>query len=258
MQDQVIRQTGEVFAKLNPAIRPNDARTIHGRLKVAGAGVTVFYDKGQVLRQKDDGSAEFAINGTGGYTGPVRAMVRPVTIDENGYWQYGSTFYANVGAANSPASFDMYYQGFFYCQELIGLHGTGLGGTNEVQLETITATGGSRTLKFTDPVTGVPYTTAAMAFDLNAAGIQAILDALLGTNAVVVGTSSANRTYTFSGNRFAGLDVPAIVVDGALLTGGTSVISTTTPGVTLSAKVGKIISGNASQGIIALGEGTPA
>ncbi len=52
------------------------------------------------------------------------------------------------------------------------------GGTNEVQLETITATGGTRKITVINPLTGVAYQTADLAFDATSGTIQAALDAL--------------------------------------------------------------------------------
>lgn len=105
-------------------------------------------------------------------------------------------------------------------------------GTDELQTETISATGGSRTLTV---ATGAnEQTTTALAFDADAATIQAALEALSNVapgDIVVDDPDGTHRTYDFSGGAFAGQDVPMIKVNTFLLTGGTSVFAQTTPGV---------------------------
>lgn len=261
MQDTAIRTTGRSWAFLEPSRDPNYARTDNIVLKSAGAGLTVTYVAGQVVCQKDDGSNEWAKIGTSGYSpryGCVRIIKETVTINENGVWQLGATFFA-VGNEGFEGSLDAYWSGVFFCQELTGLYGTGVGGTNESQLETITATGGTRTLTVKNPVTGVSRTTPALAFGASAATIQAALEALdnVAPGDITVGTSSANRTYAFAGE-YAGQDIDLIVVDGALLTGGTSVMSTSTAGVNNLVKVGRLIRGTYLAGELDLGVGSPA
>lgn len=101
------------------------------------------------------------------------------------------------------------------------------GSANEVQTETVTATGGTRTLSFNG------QTTSALAFDANAATIQAALVALSNVDAgdiVVSGTGP--YVYTFGG-AWTGINAPAITVNTGSLTGGSSAIITTIAGGTL-------------------------
>lgn len=103
------------------------------------------------------------------------------------------------------------------------------GGTNEVQTETVSATGGSRTLTVQ---TGTnTQTTAPIAYNANAAAIQAALEALsnVGAGDIVV-AGSGPYTYTFSA-ALQKQNVDPIVVNTHNLTGGSSTIVTTTPGV---------------------------
>ena len=100
---------------------------------------------------------------------------------------------------------------------------------SEVQTLTAnTATGGTFTLTFNGE------TTTAIARNANAATIQLALEALTGVdlNDIIVGGGAANVnpvTFTFSGTRFALQNVPLLVVDSALLTGGVGgTISVTT------------------------------
>lgn len=99
---------------------------------------------------------------------------------------------------------------------------------NEVQTETLTATGGTRTL--TVQVGADRQTTGNIAYDANAATIQAALEALSNVEAgdiVVSGTGPF--VYTFGGN-LAGTDMGILTVDAALLTGGTSTMVETIKG----------------------------
>ena len=106
------------------------------------------------------------------------------------------------------------------------------GGTNEVQTETITATGGTRTL--TVQTGANSQTTAPIAYNANAAAIQAALELLpnVGASDIVV-TGTGPFTYTFSGTNFQKQDVNLIAVNTFGLTGGTSTFAETTPGVGL-------------------------
>ncbi len=91
---------------------------------------------------------------------------------------------------------------------------------SEVQTLTAnSATGGTFTLTFNDE------TTAGIAYNANAATIKAALETLVGVDLddIVVGGGAANAnpvTFTFSGTRFALQNVPVLVVDNTLLTGG--------------------------------------
>lgn len=106
-------------------------------------------------------------------------------------------------------------------------------GTNEVQTVTITGTptGGTFTLTFNG------QTTAPIAYNANAAAVQAALEALsvIGTGNVLGGGGALPGTpvtITFRGS-LAGINVLVMTASGAGLTGGTSpaaAVSTTTAG----------------------------
>lgn len=104
----------------------------------------------------------------------------------------------------------------------------------EIQTETIDATGGTRTLSFDG------HATAAIAYNANAAAIQAALILLpnIDSGDVVV-TGSGPFTYTFGG-QYALQDVPALVADSTALTGNThtSTIATSQAGRSIKVDVG--------------------
>jgi hypothetical protein len=103
------------------------------------------------------------------------------------------------------------------------------------EVQTITENGTVSGGTFTITIVEVNETTAAIAYDANAAAIQAAIDALpsiLPGDIVVAGgpISTTPATFTYRGY-FAGRNVAALTVDGALLTGGGSYdVTTTTPG----------------------------
>lgn len=112
-------------------------------------------------------------------------------------------------------------------------------GTDEVQTVTITGTptGGTFTLSFGG------FTTAAIAYNANAATVQAALEALptIGTGGVTCGGGALPGvavTVTFAGN-LTKLAVATITVGTNALTGGTSpavAVTETTPGVTATCR----------------------
>lgn len=117
---------------------------------------------------------------------------------------------------------------------LYGVAAAPTGGTNEVQTETVTATGGTRTL--TVQTGANTQTTAPIAYNANAATIQAALEALsnVAANDIVV-SGTGPYVYTFSGTGTTEKqDVPLITVNTFSLTGGTSSFAVTTPGVGLT------------------------
>lgn len=120
-----------------------------------------------------------------------------------------------------------------------GAAGAPSGGTNEVQSEAMTGTGGSRALIVQ---TGADQQqTSALAFDADAAAIQAALEALSNVAPGDIVVSGAGPfVYTFGG-ALGKQDVNQIVSESHLLTGGTSVITTTTPGVGLLHKINRIV-----------------
>lgn len=110
-----------------------------------------------------------------------------------------------------------------------GVAGAPSGGTSEVQSEAVTATGGSRTL--TVLVGADAQTTAPLPYNASAATIQTAIQGLsnVGSGNILV-TGTGPYVYTFA----AGLqkrDVNLIEVNTTGLIGGTSVITTTTPGI---------------------------
>ena len=130
------------------------------------------------------------------------------------------------------------------------------GGKNEVQTETVTATGGTRTVTIVNPNTLESQTTGALAYNASAATIQAALE---GLSNVAVGdvavTGTGPYVYTFGGN-FAGKNIAAIVIGTGSLTGGTSTVAETTAGVDDFSAIGAI-SQNGPIGILELGAATP-
>jgi hypothetical protein len=117
-QNTVLRTLGRSWDFLEPAIDPNFARLIHGKMIAAAAGTTVSYPAGQVVRQKTDGTNVWAKDGVTGYAGPARIIKYPITVDENGFWQFGPTFYTGGVGESFETSVEMYYQGKFKCQDL--------------------------------------------------------------------------------------------------------------------------------------------
>jgi hypothetical protein len=259
MQTDTLRQTPRVWDFLEPAMNPNHARTDHGVLKPAGAGTYLFYPIGQILMQKNDGSNLWGKIGTSGYGGPPRLNKYPFLVDENGKMQITQTQTWDPHRPPFEGSVEMYYQGFFKTQDLVGA-----GGTNEVQTLTLDTDvdGGTFTLTFRG------YTTAAIAWNALAATIKtAMLTAMpiLSTSDIAVaGSAGGPYTFTFSGV-YAGANVPAITVnitgltDGGLaVTGDSTAIVESTPGAGLLTGVGRLIRGTSSSGIMELGAATPA
>lgn len=95
-----------------------------------------------------------------------------------------------------------------------------------------TVSGGTYTIAFKHPTTGVEEITAAIAFDANAATVQAALVALSGIDSgdVVVTGTTPDLVFTFGGN-LANTPIQLMVVDSGSLTGGGSYsIAVTTVG----------------------------
>lgn len=96
----------------------------------------------------------------------------------------------------------------------------------EQQTETLTATGGTRTLTYSG------QTTSALAYNASASTIQTALEALsnVGVGDIVVSQTVASGVYTnvftFAGD-LANLDVALMTVGTGSLTGGTSSIAKT-------------------------------
>lgn len=100
---------------------------------------------------------------------------------------------------------------------------------NDVQTITITATGGTFTITYTDPVTGETGTTAAIAYNANAATQQTAINTAIGATAVAV-TGTGPFVYTFSGTAYAGKAQILMTLDTSALTGGSATIAHTTTG----------------------------
>jgi glycine cleavage system regulatory protein len=97
-------------------------------------------------------------------------------------------------------------------------------GANEVQRETVTATGGTRTLTFNGQV------TSALAYNASNTTIQTALEALSNVDpGDITVTGTGPYTYTFGG-QYKGIDVPLIVVGTGSLTGGSSTMANITTG----------------------------
>lgn len=100
---------------------------------------------------------------------------------------------------------------------------------NDVQTITITATGGTFTITFVDPITNTSYTTAAINYNDNAATQQSALNTAIGATAVAV-TGTGPFVYTFSGTSYAGIAQNLMTLNTASLTGGSATIAHTTTG----------------------------
>lgn len=154
-----------------------------------------------LIRKMDAGDAAALATVTTQY-----GIVAPETIVRVAY-QYGqSTYIAQTSAAVSPTS-----------------------AANEVQ--SIIATGasaGTFTLTFDGE------TTAAIAYNANAAAVQAALEALSNINpgdvTVAGGPLPGTATTITFGGQYANTNVPTITADSSGLTGGTVAVTTPTPG----------------------------
>lgn len=146
--------------------------------------------------------------------------------------------------------------GFDYTRDGVSYHAASIGqlyvdaitptpGTNEIQ--TITKSGTVSGGTFTIAVNG--EVTTAIAFGANNATVLAALEALpnVGTGGIAVGGGPVNTTpitLTFL-KQFAGQNMPLVVVDSSLLTGGGTYVPTeTTPGVPLTELALQPVSGN--------------
>src|SRR5580765_813491 len=124
-QNDVIRQTGTRWDFLEPAMNPNHARTKHCVLTVAGSGLYVRYPKGQVIRQKNNGTNEWAKYGTSGFGGPCMIIKQPVLVNDAGQWQLtDSAVPLGEPAEWCEGSIDAYYQGYFRCEDIVSAGGT--------------------------------------------------------------------------------------------------------------------------------------
>lgn len=257
MQNETLRDTSRVWDFLEPAMNPNQARTDHIVLKAAASDAYIAYRKGQIVKQKNDGSNEFAVVGTSGYGGPARIIKYSCLVNDEGKHQLTDSALWDSAREIFEGSIDAYYQGFFKTQDL-----TGSGGTNEIQTLTFDADvdGGTYTLTWRG------YTTANIAWNANAAAIKAAMLAaipdLVTADITVAGTGP--YTFTFTGV-WAGSNVELITIDisdltdgGVAVTGDTTAIVESTAGAGILTGVGRLVRGTASSGIMELGTGAPA
>lgn len=103
-------------------------------------------------------------------------------------------------------------------------------GVNEVQTLTRTSTGGTITLTFDGETTG---TIAADAVGFTAAVVKAALEGIASIDVgdvAVTGSAGGPLSVTFSGPQYDATNVPQLVVDNTLATGGTIVAATATAG----------------------------
>lgn len=109
---------------------------------------------------------------------------------------------------------------------------------NEVQSLAITATGGTYTLTWTDPITGATKTTGSLNYNDNAGTIQSALNAagVLGTSGVGV-SGSGPYVITFSGTSYAGKAQNLLTVNTGSLTGGSATVTRTTSGAAIGTAV---------------------
>lgn len=258
MQNVMIRQTGQRWNFLEPAMNPDQARTKHGAITHSSSGTFVLYPAGQVIRQKDDGTNEWAKYGTSGFGGPCMILKYPILVNDQGSWQTTEFQTPIPNEEFCDGSIEAYYQGFFKCQDI-----TSAGGTNEVQYETFDSgvDGGTRTL------TLFGHTTAPIAWNATGATVKAALllaiPELASADITVTDISSFVMHYTFAGV-YAGRNMPLIVVNPALLTDGGvapattgSVFSEHTAGSGLLTGVGRLVQGTATVGIFELGAAIP-
>lgn len=103
---------------------------------------------------------------------------------------------------------------------------------DEVQTITVDATGGTFTISFS--FEGLSGTTSALAYNANAATVQAALEALRPIktgNVVCSGSLASGMSITFGG-KLAKANMPAFTTNAGSLTGGagTAVVATTTAG----------------------------
>jgi len=160
---------------------------------------------------------------TTGATYPHKRTTAVSTIPYSKY-TYLSNYYLTDGTLD-PATATFFRPGVDYIFNSPPVATTATG-TNEIQTLTESVTGGTYTLSFDG------FVTAPIAHNANAAAIEAALLALpnLTTGDVAVTGGASPYTITFGGE-YRYVNVPAIVVDAALATGGTVVITTPTPGV---------------------------
>lgn len=114
-------------------------------------------------------------------------------------------------------------------------------GVDEVQALDSTATGGSFTITFVNPLNAVSKTTAAIAWNATKAAVQAAMRLLsnmpsLGVVAGGAATVDAGQITLTYGGDLSGLNIAQVTTDNTLATGGTVVPSTLTAGVSGTAR----------------------
>lgn len=255
MQTDIVRDTTRVWDFLEPAMNPDAARTDHIVLLAAGAGLYLSYKKGQIVRQKNDGTNSWAKIGTSGYGGPCRILKYSYLVDEYGDHQMTESLTWNANGQKFEGSVDAYYQGFFKTQDLIGA-----GGTNEVQTLTLDTDvdGGTFTISFGGYPASAPIAWNATAAQIEAA-LLLVTPSLAAADITSSGSAGGPHTFTFVGN-YAGANVPLLQIDitgltdgGVAVTADTTAVVETTPGAGLLTEVGRLVRGTSSSGIMELG-----
>jgi hypothetical protein len=106
---------------------------------------------------------------------------------------------------------------------------------NEVQTLDVTATvsGGTFILTGVNPLTGLTFSTPALAHNVSNANLQAALEVGYGVGNVLItnGPMPSDTTITFQG-ALAGMPIPTLVIASSVTGGGTVVVVKTTTGRT--------------------------
>ncbi len=109
---------------------------------------------------------------------------------------------------------------------------TSAGNAVQTISDTGTITAGTFTISGTNPLTGEPFTTAAIAYNAAASAVATAVQNALGLTTVTGGGGAlpgTDVTLTYSG-ALAGRPVPLMTINNAGLTGGTLAIANTTVG----------------------------
>lgn len=258
-QNTAIRTTVETFPTLDPVMHPKSAREFHIVLNPASSSSYVLYPKGQIVRQKNDGTNNWAKVGTSGYGGPPAIIKRSVLVNDAGDHQLTEEATWSRDRETFSGSINAYYSGFFKTSEL-----TGAGGTNEIQTLTFDTDvdGGTFT------ITWRGYTTAAIAWNATAATIKtamlAAMPILVTGDLTASGSAGGPHTFTFTG-AYAGANVDLLSIDisgltdgGVAVTSDTTAVVESTPGVGLLTGIGRLVRGTNGAGILELGAATPS
>lgn len=117
-------------------------------------------------------------------------------------------------------------------------------GAAQNEIQTLTSTGGTSGT-FTITFNGI--TTGSIAYNANAATVNAALDAAFGASQIVAANGStvnaANTTFTFSGSNYQYQNVPLITFTGSAAAAGTFSISTTQDSRLLNTMLATLVGG---------------